>query len=264
MKLPVGPVLLEARGIVSALREEVRGVHVGFVLVSGMLAEQLGRELGQGANAGAVVVGDVARLPGAEVAVHVVAGEPSEADDALVRQADRQGVPVVLVQLWPQADWTPPYVLTPFVVECETGKGFPVTEIARRIVSAVEDSVALARRVPVLEAPVERAVVGTSAVRAAIAGALGTRSRGSRPLLVLEQIRMLAELRALGDGSQSRDDLAPLAGIAAATVGASFVFRTSARRAARILPTPLVNAGMAAAGTWALGVAFRRLGQRAA
>ena len=127
----------------------------------------------------------------------------------------------MLAQLWPQADWSQPYVLTPFVVECETGKGFPISEIARQIVSAVESSVALARRAPVLEATVERAIVSTSTVRAAVAGALGSRSRGTRPLLVLEQIRMLAELRALEDDSEGRDALAPLAGIAAATVGAS-------------------------------------------
>jgi hypothetical protein len=264
MRLPVGPALLEARGIVVALREGVGEMSVGAILVSGMLAEQLGRELGSGAKPGAVFAGDVTHVPRAEVVVHVIAGEPSDADDELVMVADRHGVPVVLVQLWPQADWGRPYVLTPFVVECETGKGFPISEIARRIVEAVEDSVALARRAPVLEGAVTRAVVGTSAVRAAVTAALGSRSAGTRPLLVLEQVRMLAELRALEDRSEGRDVLAPLAGIAAATVGASFAFRTAARKAGRVLPAPLVNAAVAAAGTWALGEAFRRLEQREA
>ncbi|MGH3065783.1 MAG: hypothetical protein ACRDOF_05710, partial [Gaiellaceae bacterium] len=105
-------------------RNELSPEGAGPVVISGMLAEQLAKELGAGAVAGAVVVDDGTRAATAEVLVHVVAGEPSDADETLVRSADQRGAPVVIVQLWPQADWTPPFVLTPFVVECRAGEGF--------------------------------------------------------------------------------------------------------------------------------------------
>jgi|GEM_PF-3923525 len=64
--------------------------------------------------------------------VRIVAGDPSPEDEALVAEAAREGIEVVIVQLWPQADWTRPFVLSPFVVECRAGEGFPVEEIADR------------------------------------------------------------------------------------------------------------------------------------
>ena len=65
--------------------------------------------------------------------MHIIAGDPIAADDELVRSANAQELSVVLVELWPQADWTRLFVLTPFVVECEAGHGFPVREIADRL-----------------------------------------------------------------------------------------------------------------------------------
>ena len=81
-----------------------------------------------------------------------------------MRAADRAGIPVVIVQLWPQADWRAPFVLSPFVVECRTGEGFPVPAIAERIAEAAENPSALAVRVPVLAPPVEHAVVRSAIV----------------------------------------------------------------------------------------------------
>ena len=51
----------------------------------------------------------------------------------------------MIVQLWPQADWTTPFVLTPFVVECRAGEGFPVGEISGRIAEATENAAVSAR-----------------------------------------------------------------------------------------------------------------------
>jgi hypothetical protein len=73
---------------------------------------------------------------------------------------------------------------------------------------------------------------------------------------------MLAELRNLEDAKDGRESLAVLGGIAASTVALGFVFRGVARNAQRALPGPLSNAAVAAAGTWILGEAFRRLGDR--
>lgn len=259
-----GVLLAEVRSVAGVLREELDPGSAGPVLVTGMLAEQLARELSQGAQPGAVIAADASRLGGASAVVHVIAGEPSPADDELVREADSRGVPVVLVQLWPQEDWTPPFVLTPFVVECGPGKGFPIPEIAGRVVEAAEDPVALARRIPVLEDPVAGSVVGTTAIRAAILGALGAKSGGTRPLITLEQVRMLAELRRLEEPATGAGALKPLAALASAVVGGGFLFREAARAAQRSLPAPFVNAAVAAGATWALGEAFRRLQDRVA
>ncbi len=100
---------------------------------------------------------------GAEVVVRVIAGDPTDADDRLVRAADAIGTPVVFVQLWPQANWRAPFVLSPFVVECRAGEGFPVADIARMIARSVANPEALAGRVPVLEQPVESSAVATRA-----------------------------------------------------------------------------------------------------
>jgi hypothetical protein len=256
----------EVRSIVGALRDETEPADVGPVLVTGMLAEQLARQLSQGAGPGAVVVGDASRLPRSSVLVHVIAGDPGTEDDELVRNAEKDGVPVILVQLWPQAEWTKPFVLTPFVVECRAGEGFPVDEIAVRIVEAVDHPVDLGRRVPVLHEKVAEAVVGTSMIRSAILATLGKSKRPARPLITLEQIKMFSELRRLEvtapvSGQDALKDAAPFA---AAALGAGFAFRQAATVARRVLPGTITDAAIAAAGTWALGEALRRYSNRLA
>jgi hypothetical protein len=260
----VGAALGEVRSIVGALRDETEPAFAGPVLVTGMLAEQLARQLAEGADPGAVVAGDASRLRRSSVLVHVIAGDPGPDDDKLVRDADMHGVPVILIQLWPQAEWAKTFVLTPFVVECRAGEGFPVSEIAVRIVEAVENPVDLGRRVPVLHEKVAEAVVGTSMVRAALLATLGKKKRSARPLITLEQIRMLAELQRLEQTTPvaGQDALKGAAPFAAAALGAGFALRQVALVARRVLPGTITDAAIAAAGTWALGEALRRYSDR--
>jgi hypothetical protein len=194
-----------------------------------------------------------------------MAGEPSAADAELVHEADRHGVPAVLVQLWPQEDWKPPFVLTPFVVECSPGQGFPIAEIAARIVEIVERPVELGRRVPVLEEKVAEAVVGLAVIRSALLALFSGRSRAARPLITLEQTRMLTELRVLENGEPppGPEGLKAFAPVGVAALGAGLVLRGVARSAKRVLPGPVVDVAVAAAGTWALAEALRRLDRRA-
>jgi len=248
----------EIQGLVRAIQEESAPSRAGPIVVSGMLAEQLARELGAGAAPGAVVVGDSTRGVAAEVWVHVMAGEPTADDQARVASGDRSGVPVVLVQLWPQAQWTAPFVLTPFVVECRAGEGFPVEEIGRKIVAASEHWTDLARRIPVLHDVVSDRLVRTSVVRAALAGAASGRLGANRPVLTLEQVRTVARLRALQADARS-EELPVVAGAAGAAVVLGFLLRGAARRASATLPAPLVNAGIAASATWALAQGARRV-----
>ena len=130
--------------------------------------------------------------------MHIIAGDPIAADDELVRSANAQELSVVLVELWPQADWTRLFVLTPFVVECEAGHGFPVREIADRIAEATQDSGLLASAVPAIADSARAGIVKQSLIRSALLGITGARSGASRPLISLEQIRMVSRLPGRG------------------------------------------------------------------
>jgi hypothetical protein len=235
---------------------------VGPVVVTGVLAEQLAKELGAGAEPGAVVFGSGPPPANAAVLVHIVAGDPSPEDEELVREAEARGVEVVIVELWPQPDWTRPFVLSPFVVECRTGEGFPVREIADRLVEACEMPTLLASRVPVIAEAARAELVREAVARSALIGLLGAKFGATRPLLSLEQVRMVTRLRAVSSGHAFSDERPVLAGAAAFAVAAGFAFRDVARRASIFLPRPLANAAVAAAGTWALAKAFQAVEAR--
>ena len=180
----------EVRSLFAAVRHEVVR-DVGPVVVSGVLAEQLAKELAAGAAPGAVLVGDGTSVPeGTEVLVHVIAGDPTEEDEKLVHAAGAIGVDTVIVELWPQEDWTRPFVLSPLVVECRAGEGFPVREIADRIVEACQEGPVLAGRVPILKEAVRDELVTQAVSRSALIGVAGSRLGASRPLLTLEQVRL--------------------------------------------------------------------------
>ena len=253
----------EGRDLWKAIQGEHTPTTRG-VVVSGMLAAELVRELGAGADPGAVTVGKGSRVAGVEVAVHVIAGEPSDEDSAFVRTADAAGLPVLLVQLWPQAEWTRPFVLSPFVVECRAGEGFPVREIADRIAEAAENASALAARVPVLQEAVTAGVVRGAVIRAALLGMAGARRGSSRPLLALEQARMISRLRAAAAGSSASEGLPVVAGVAVLTLASGFALRSVARAARQALPAPIANGAIAGGGTWALAKAVRQLDNRTA
>ena len=251
---------LEASGVVKTVRSELAATGAGPIAVSGMLAEQLAKELRAGADAGAVIVSEA--VAGARVLVRIVAGVPSDEDDALVRAADRAGVPVVIVQLWPQEDWRPPYVLSPFVVECRTGEGFPVPTIAALIAQVVEHPATVAARIPVLREPVLAGVKRAAMVRSALFGLLGAKSGATRPVLALEQVRLLAQLIAAQPAERRHEEVHIAAGVGAVTLAASYGLRAVARAARGRVSTPLTDAAVAAAGTWALAEALRRIEAR--
>ena len=252
----------EARHLGFALRDEVAGTDAGPLVVSGVLAEQLAKELGAASAPGAVVVGTGTAPANAEVRVHVIAGDPTAEDESLVGGSAALGVEVVLVELWPQADWTRPFVLSPFVVECRAGEGFPIREIADRIAQATENGAALASKVPVLVESVRSGLVKQAVIRSALIGLAGSRLGTSRPLLVREQARMVSRLRAVSSGPAVSDELPALAGGAAAMLASGFALRGIARSARTILPAPLAHAAVAAAGTWAFAKALQALEPR--
>jgi hypothetical protein len=255
----VRALVVEAASALKTVREELTSEGAGSLAVSGMLAEQLAKELGAGAEPGAVVVTEGPDLAGARAVARVIAGDPSEEDVAVVEAADEAGIPVVLVQLWPQADWHAPYVLSPFVVECKTGEGFPVSKITSQIVMAVEHPGPLAARIPVLRDPVARSVERGTVARAALVGLLGAKTGAARPVIAIEQARMLSRLLALEPPEKRSDEVPIAAGLGALTLAASFGLRSLARAARGRQPTPIVDALIAAGGTWALAELLRRI-----
>jgi hypothetical protein len=246
----------ELRSLGSTLNEELAPRRAGPVVVSGVLAEQLAKELGRGSKPGAVVVGAGELRPGAEVLVHILAGDPSSDDEALVRSAGELDVPVIAVQLWPQADWGKCFVLTPFVVECRAGEGFPLRAIAERMAQATQDSAALASDVPTTADVARSGVVKVSVIRSAVIGLAGARLGASRPLISLEQARMVARLRRMGVEPGAEADRTGLATGAALALVAGLAFRELARNLRTVLPAPLANTAVAAAGTWTLAKVY--------
>lgn len=253
----------EARRLVQVLRGGLpTPSRVGPLVVSGVLAEQLAKELGTGADAGAVRLGGDVPDVTAEALVRVIAGDPTEVDDGFVRASDAEGVPVVLVQLWPQADWTRPFVLSPHVVECRAGEGFPVRAIGSAVVDAVERRSQLASTVPVLRPSLERKVVMESVARTAVLGTF-PRGRHSRPSITLEQVRMATRLNALGGVRiEPSREVPVVAAVASSALAVGFALRGVARRARLVLPDPIANGLVAAAGTFALAKAIQALSGR--
>jgi hypothetical protein len=249
----------EARSLLAAVRHEVVR-DVGPVVVSGVLAEQLAKELAAGAAPGAVLVGDGASVAaGTEVLVHVIAGDPTDADEKLVQAAGAIGVDTVIVELWPQADWTRPFVLSPLVVECRAGEGFPVREIARRIVEGCQEGPVLAGRVPILKDAVRDELVTQAVSRSALIGLAGSRLGAARPLLTLEQGRLSSHLRTTTEEVTPSDDRTVLAAELAILLASGFGLRHVARAGRTVLPAPVVQAAVAAVGTWALAKALQAI-----
>ena len=229
-----------------------------------MLAEQLAKELRAGASpepssSATTRAACAHRSPSASIA-----GDPSEEDDAFVRAAEKAEIPIVIVQLWPQENWRAPFVLSPFVVECKTGEGFPLAKIAELIATAADDPTALAAGIPVLEQPVgasgqarrDRSLGAPRAPWRAGRSPRDLRSRSSRSA-------SSSRLRALEDAeTQSEEQMPVVAGTAAAAIAASYGFRQLARVARRRLPDRVADAAVAAAGTWAVAELFRRLEAR--
>jgi hypothetical protein len=253
--LGIGP-----RDVLALARHQRRARDVrGPLLVTGLLAEQLARELRAGGEPGLVhTSGEPAR---AAAVVRVVAGAATAEDERTMREATRALVPVVAVQTAARSVRLP-YVLAEDVVECPPGSGFPVDEIADRLAAALgRDGAPLAAALPVLRDAVARRSVTDGALAAASLAAFGAGAGPRLPVLALAQARMLsdlsvtsgAETAGAGPETAARDVGVPLA----AAIGTGLAGRELVRR----LPVRvrLLDALVAAGATLALGTAFRRI-----
>lgn len=255
MPLPVSANRI--RKLLQEVESSGRGHHVLAVGGASELAPVLRQQLLRGANPAAVRVGDP---EGADVYVHVLAGEPSELDRAVLRRARRARVPVIAVAAGETGDVLIPYVLATDIVRVAPGHGFPVEGIARAIAARLgEHGAPLAARVPLLrDAVCEQLVTSLARRNGLVAAAVWIRG-ADLPALALNELRLVLRLaQAFGEDS-GRERLPDLA----LALGAAVGLRALARELLDVVPAArwAVRGAVAYAGTRALGEAeLRRFG----
>jgi len=224
------------------------------LVISGVLAEQLQKELARNGTPGAVRVGG--RLEDAAALVRVLAGAPTAEDEAELRAANREGLPVVAVQTG-SGIFDVPYVQATDVVACPPGAGFPVDEIARALAARLDDrGPNLAARLPLLRRPVCDRLIDSFSRKNGILGVAIFVPGADLPVLTLNQIRLVLRVAAAHGVEVDQQRLPEVLG----TIAAGFGFRAVARQALGALPVAgwLVKGAVAYGGTRALGEAAVR------
>jgi hypothetical protein len=239
------------KDVVSLARGARTDARTGPIVVSGVDTSEVEKALGEGADAGSVVVrSDPA---GAVAVVRVIAGEVGAADREVLRAAARASVPLVVLVRDP-AITNVPYVLATSIVVWPRGSDVPKDELVRVLASTLgEESSEVGARVPVLrDATVHRLVVRAATSSAALAFLRG-KSGPLAPVLALHQARTLRRL-ARTRGASSPADPQGLASEVGPELGAAVVTGFLARGIVRRLPVRnrVIEAGVAAAGTFAV------------
>jgi hypothetical protein len=245
------------RDLVSLARHtQGTAVPKGPILVRGVLAEQLARQLV--ADGDAALVRTDGDPSAAAAVVCVVAGEATPADEQALRIAARALVPAVAVQTGAPGTRIP-YVLATDVVDCEPGTGFPVAAIARALAAGLgRDGAALAGALPVLRDAVRDRRIADGVIAAGTAAA--GRGDARLPLLALGQARLLSDVAATEGRAEAGTPRATAEAVAA-PLAAALATGLAARTLVRRLPlrNRVLDAAVAAAATYALAAAFRRL-----
>jgi len=223
--------------------------------VSGVLAEQLGRELRAGGEERLVRVdGDPAS---ASALVVVLGGSATEDDERLLRAAARSRTPTIAVQTGRDADLDVPYVLATDVVACPPGEGFPVEPIADALANRLgEDGTRLAARLPVLRDAVCRWLIASFSRRNGLIGAIVFVPGADMPAMTLNQLRLVLRI-ASAHGVEVDEQRAPEI---VATIGGAFLLRALAREVLGFVPVAgwAIKGAIAYAGTQVLGQGAQR------
>lgn len=225
------------------------------LLVTGVLAEQLARELALGGSSGAVRTSG--RVQDAAALVRVLAGEPSDDDARELRAANRARVPIVAVQTSAEAGLEVPYVLATDVIACPPGGGFPLDELADALASRLgESGTVLAARLPVLRDAVCDELIESFSRKNGILGAAIFVPGADFPVLTLNQLRLVLRLASAHGVEVDQTRMPEIL----ATIGAGFGFRAVARQLLGAVPMAgwTIKGATAYAGTRALGEAARR------
>lgn len=237
-------------GQVVALVREARVLEHSpeHLSVAGPNASSIAAALAEGGDASAIRIdGDPTR---AAVAIRVVDGPVSPAEQAVHRRIVREGKPLLVLRYGSEHV---PYALPGDILDVTPD--LPLDALAAAIARSAPDAApALASRLPVLRRAVQRHLIGVSSWgNALIAGSW--RDDGPQlPLLTMSQSRMLL-LLAVSRGRQLPHHPQELARAAGPSLGAALAVGIGARALVRRLPVrgPLVRGGVAYAGTRALG-----------
>jgi uncharacterized protein (DUF697 family) len=254
LKSPIS--LAALRRLLLEIDSSGRGEHVLAIGGPSDLAPLLRQQfLRGGADPGAVQLGDP---EGADVYVRVLAHGPDAADEAVMRRARREHVPVIAVVVDPVGDEPIPYVLATDVVPvAEGGQDFRLETIAQAIAARLgEHAAPLAGRVPLLRPAVTRHLVESYARKNGLIGAAIFIPGADLPVLALNEIRLVLRL-AQAYGEESGPVRLPEL---AATLGAGFGLRTLARELLGLVTVAgwAVKGAVAYGGTRALGEAARQ------
>jgi hypothetical protein len=195
---------------------------------------------------------DGAHGPEASAFVYAIDGQADAHDEDALRIGDRWGVPLVCLMRAGEAaeGGILPYVPATRVVRAPALDAETFERVADKIVAATgDDAWALARRLPALRGATARMLISRATKQNARLGARSAPGSGM-PALTLNQMRAVARLFN-AHGQQVHPALL------AVVFGAGFGFRTLAHTLAGSLPIParLVRAGIAYAGTRAVGEA---------
>lgn len=242
---------------VLGLLKEARQAAEGFkpLLVTGVLADQLAKELGTGGSPGAVRTSG--RPQDAAALVRVLAGAPTEDDKRELREANRARVPVVAVQTSGEAGIDVPYVLATDAVVCPPGAGFPVEEVAAALAARLDEAgTPLAARLPVLREAVCEHLIESFSRKNGILGVAIFVPGADFPVLTLNQLRLVLRLASAYGVEVDQSRVPEIL----ATVGAGLGLRAVARQLVAAVPVAgwAVKGTIAYAGTRALGEAARR------
>jgi uncharacterized protein (DUF697 family) len=244
--LPIKP------GAIFGVLKEIRSTDDRPLLIAGILAEELARELRAGGDAAAVRTGgtpeDVAAL------LYVLGDVVTPDDERVLKLARRARVPTIVIAAGREAPLRIPFVLATDVVRVEPGHGFPVDAIAEAIAYKLgEKATSLARRLPVLRRAVCKQLIESFARKNGLIAAAVFIPGVDLPALTLNQLRMVLRICAaygLEVDSQRAPELL-------ATVGAGLGFRALARELLDFVPIAgwAVKGLVAYTGTRALGEA---------
>jgi uncharacterized protein (DUF697 family) len=247
---------LKPAAVVGLVRElRAAGGSTAPLQVSGVLAEQLARELRAGGSDAAVRTGGTPSTAAALIVV--LGGAATEQDEQLLRAAARSRTPTIAVQTQGDAGPDVPYVLATDVVVCPPGAGFPVEEIARALAHRLgQQGPPLAARLPVLRGPVCDLLISSFSRRSGVIGAAVFVPGADLPILTLNQLRLVLQLAA-AHGVDVDEQRAPEI---LATIGNGLAFRALAREVLGFIPFAgwAVKGALAYAGTKTVGEAAVR------
>jgi len=249
-RLPVSPVAV--RRLLGEIESSGRGEH--FLAIGG--AKELALVLQQqffrgGADRGAVRAGGP---EGADIYVHVLAGQLGAGDAAVLRRARLARVPAIaVVEGSARVDYSIPYVLATDVVWVGAGDDFPLEAIARVVAGRLgEDGAPLAAHIPLLREAVCDALIDSFARKSGVLAAAVWIPGADLPVLTLNQLRLVLRLaQAYGEDS-GRERFPELV----ATLGAGLGLRALARELLELVPPA------AAEGGRGFSAGRRRLGRR--